>query len=173
MQKKLLKERSPNEPEEEIEKQAQILGINAIKYSDLSCMRTKDYTFSYERMLRFEGNTAAFLLYSYVRALSIQRKANSPTLNSADISLEHPTEIELALHVLQFPEILNQVAQDLYPNKIADYLYALAEKFNAFFRDCHVLNDPKQNSRLNICSAVQKTFETGFHLLGLKTMTKM
>jgi arginyl-tRNA synthetase len=171
--KKILKERMPEESDQEIEHLARILGINAIKYSDLSCMRTKDYTFSYERMLRFEGNTAAFLLYSYVRTLSIQRKAHQQALSFEHIELKHPTEVDLCVHLLQFPEVLAQVSNDLYPNKIADFLYELAERFNAFFRDCHVINDPLQNSRLLICKAVEKTFEKGFWLLGLKTMEKM
>ena len=63
----ILQERSPEMSENERKSLAHALGIGAVKYADLSCHRTGDYTFSYERMLRFEGNTAAFLMYSYVR----------------------------------------------------------------------------------------------------------
>ena len=54
---------------------AKTLGISAVKYADLSSNRIKDYAFSYDRMLRFEGNTASFILYSYVRIQSIKRKS--------------------------------------------------------------------------------------------------
>ncbi|NGX31399.1 MAG: Arginine--tRNA ligase [Chlamydiae bacterium] len=170
---KILKERYPEENLQEILHLAQILGIDAVKYCDLACLRTKDYTFSYERMLRFEGNTAAFLLYSYVRSLSIQRKAKSSDISLDVLKLSHPSEIELAVHLLQFPDVLLQTTRDLFPNRIADFCYHLAEKFNAFFRDCHVIGDPNQDSRLLLCQAVQKTFESALWILGLKTVEKM
>ena len=70
-------ERLPTANQAEIDHLAHVLGIGAVKYADLSSHRTKDYTFSYERMLRFEGNTAVFLLYAYVRIVGIKRKTQA------------------------------------------------------------------------------------------------
>ena len=162
--------------EEEIERAARVLGINAVKYADLSCHRIKDYQFSFERMLRFEGNTAAFLLYSYVRIQSIKRKIDRPVeevLKNAAIDLKHPSEISLGLHVRQFGEMLNRVADDLCPHQICDYLFTLAEKFNVFFRDCHVQGDKDENSRLALCELTARVFEKGLHILGLQTLERM
>lgn len=172
----ILKERSPDMDERERKNLAEALGINAIKYADLSCNRTGDYTFSYERMLRFEGNTAAYLMYSYVRIESIKRRLNASIeelIVNTSIELNHPSEIALGLHLLRFTESLNLVSQDLMPNKLTDYLYLLAEKFNAFFRDCHVEGTQQQNSRLLLCEATARIMKQGLDILGVKTVNRM
>lgn len=151
---------------------AKVLGIDAIKYADLSCNRRSDYVFSYDRMLRFEGNTAAFILYSYVRTLSIQRALESLP-KEAKFFILHPSEHALALHLLRFQEILELVAEELLPNHLTDYLYLLAQKFNQFFRDCRVKNDPQQESRAALCKVVERVFATGLQILGLRLVEKM
>lgn len=174
--RKILMERDPGMQEEECQKIAEILGIGAIKYADLSCHRTSDYTFSYERMLKFEGNTAAYLVYSYVRVSGIKRKVNadiSALIDTTTLILNHPSEISLALHLCQFGEAIDTVARDLLPNRLTDYLYQLAEKFNAFFRDCRVEGSPEQNSRLLLCEATARIMKKGLYLLGVKTVEKM
>jgi len=161
---------------QEVDHIAQILGINAIKYADLSCLRTGDYTFSYERMLRFEGNTAAFLMYAYVRVAGIKRKIGGDTSalqESESIALSHPAELALGIHLLRFHETLDVMARDLLPNRLSDYLFNLAEKFHAFFRDCRVEGTPEQNQRLLLCELVASTLKQGMEILGLKTVERM
>lgn len=172
----ILEERSPELPVQERDALAKNLGIGAIKYADLSCHRTSDYTFSYERMLRFEGNTAAFLMYAYVRVAGIKRKVKADVdqlKQTKRIVLEHPSEIALGVHLAQFGEALEMVADDLLPNRLTDYLYGLAEKFNAFFRDCRVEGTPEQDSRLLLCETAACVMKQGLQILGLKTVDKM
>lgn len=174
--KKMMQERLPDLSSEELERSAQILGIDALKYADLSGHRIKDYLFSYERMLKFEGNTAAFLLYAYVRIQGIKRKVGKDVTllkKSERMHLEHPSEIVLGLHLLQFGEVLEMMSRDLLPNRLCDYLYALAEKFHAFFRDCRVEGSEQESSRLLLCEAASRVLEKGLHILGLKTLDKM
>lgn len=168
----ILKERIPELSEEELHQTASILGIDALKYADLSSNRIKDYVFSYDRMLSFEGNTAAFLLYAYVRIRSIQRKVGRP-FSPTPIQLDHPTELALALHLRQFGETLDAVAEELLPNRLADYLYILAEKFHAFFRDCRVEGSPQEASRLSLCEIAARILKQGLQILGLKTLERM
>jgi len=171
-----LTEHNPSIHPEELAISSKILGINAIKYADLSCHRLSDYVFSYEKMLKFEGNTAAFLLYAYVRIQSIQRKTGvdiTAILDKTKLSLEEPIEISLALLTCQFSEVLHDAARELLPNRLTDYLYRLAEKFHVFFHQCRVEGSPKQNSRLLLCEAVAKTLHQGMQLLGLKPLEKM
>lgn len=172
----ILVERSPEMNETERKKLAYALGIGAIKYADLSCHRTSDYTFSYERMLRFEGNTAAFIMYSFVRIAGIKRKMQADinaVKQRSHIQLVHPAEISLGLHLLRFEESLNQASNDLLPNRLTDYLYTLAEKFNAFFRDCHVEGSPEEDPRLLLCEAAARTFKQGLEILGLQPVDRM
>ena len=98
----LLEERLQDGTEEELNDLSQILGVDAVKYADLSCHRVKDYIFSYDRMLKFEGNTAAYLLYSYVRIQGIKRKCNKDIhalVTTTPIILTHPTEVALGLQL--------------------------------------------------------------------------
>lgn len=157
---------------EEMATIAKVLGINAVKYSDLVCNRTHDYTFSYDRMLRFEGNTAAFLMYAYVRIQGIKRRIQGEVA-VAPINLLQPAEIQLGLHLAQFNEVLLSIADDLLMNRLCDYLYQLAEKFNGFFRDCRVEGVPEQNQRLALCELTATVLKTGLTILGLQTVTRM
>lgn len=156
---------------EEIKEIAHVLGINAIKYADLSGNRINDYVFSYDRMLRFEGNTAAFLMYAFVRIQGIKRRIQHPVVGK--INLVEPAEMALGLHLCQFAEILDSIADDLMPNRLCDYLYELANKFNAFFRDCRVEGAKEQEARLALCELSAKILKEGLRLLGLKTVTRM
>ena len=174
--KVIMSERMPDLEGRELDRLSQILGIDAVKYADLSCHRVKDYLFSYERMLKFEGNTAAFLLYAYVRIQGIKRKVGldvQQVSEENEIVLEHPSEIALALHLRQFGETLELMARDLLPNRLCDYLYALAEKFHAFFRDCRVEGTPQEKSRVLLCEATGRILEKGLSILGLKTLDRM
>lgn len=171
----IIKERLPDADKKEIEHLARVIGIGAVKYADLSSSRTKDYTFSYEKMLRFEGNTAVFLLYSYVRIQGIMRKtgADRRQILGYKIALGHPSEIALGLHLRRFSEVLELLCMDLCPNRLTDYLYTLAEKFNAFFRDCRVEGSAEEKSRLALCELAANVLRQGLHILGLETVDKM
>ncbi|MBI2743818.1 MAG: arginine--tRNA ligase [Chlamydiales bacterium] len=173
---KIIEERLPEISKEEKDALASALGIGAVKYSDLSCHRLKDYVFSYDRMLKFEGNTAAFLLYAYVRVQGIKRKVGKEiekVVKNSRISLSHPSEIALALHLRQFGETLEMIERELLPNRLTEYLYSLADKFNAFFRDCRVEGTPEEDSRLLLCEASARILKTGLNILGLQTVERM
>lgn len=172
----IIDERLPTIEEEEKKTLAHVLGIGAVKYADLSSLRTKDYMFSYERMLKFEGNTAVFLLYAYVRINGIKRKCAvdiEEVMKHHKIALEHPSEISLALHLRRFGEVIDIMGRDLLPNRLTDYLYELAEKFNAFFRDCRVEGSPEEKSRLILCELTARVLKQGLSILGLQTVDRM
>jgi arginyl-tRNA synthetase len=174
--REILKERHPDGDPREIERLAHVLGIGAVKYADLSSLRTKDYTFSYERMLRFEGNTAVFLLYAYVRINGIKRKTGAKmeeVLKNHKIALSHPSEMALGIHLARFGEMIEILARDLLPNRLTDYLYELAEKFNAFFRDCRVEGSAEEGSRLMLSELTARVLKQGLEILGLETVERM
>lgn len=175
--KKILIQREKDMPEDELEGLAKTLGIAAIKYADLSYNRSSDYVFSYEKMLRFEGNTATFILYSYVRVNGIKRKIKNLDLSKwfkeEKIALEHPSEIDLGLTLARFSEMLNSFANDLYPHHLTDYLYTVANKFNAFFRDCRVEGSSEEKSRLLLCEATAQVMQRGLSILGIPVVERM
>lgn len=166
-------ERNPSMPEAERKAISRALGIGAVKYADLSCHRTGDYSFSYDRMLRFDGNTAAFLMYAYVRIAGIKRKLGGDLPADGSIQLHHPSEMALGMHLLRFIETLEHVAEELLPNRLTEYLYGLAERFNAFYRDCQVEGSKEKTSRLLLCETTAQVLKCGLHLLGVETVEKM
>lgn len=173
--REIIDERELDLSESEKQELALCLGIGAVKYADLSTNRISDYQFSYDKMLRFEGNTAAFLLYAYVRSISIMRKVGieASALSDEAFSLDHPSEQALAVHLCQFPEVCLAMADDLLPSRLADYLYQLATLFNQFFRDCRVEGSAEQNGRLKLAMMVQSVLKQGLTILGLKTVSRM
>ena len=174
--KKILFERNPDLLESDLDKMAHTLGIDAIKYADLSGHRVKDYVFSYDKMLNFEGNTAAYLLYCYVRIRGIERKVaakGDKKKNKVNMQLIHPSERSLALLLLQFSECLAAMERDLLPNRLSDYLYTVSEKFHRFFHDCRVEGSDSEGSRLLLCQVTANVLKQGLYLLGLDILDRM
>src|SRR5205085_6891857 len=103
----------------------QAVGIGSVKYADLSQNRNSDYVFSWDKMLAMQGNTAPYLMYAYARIRSIFRKGAETTGaaldHSAPVRLEHPAELALAKRILQLAEVIENVAETLFPHTLADY----------------------------------------------------
>jgi arginyl-tRNA synthetase len=159
---------------------AERVGIGAIKYADLAHNRTSDYKFSYDKMLAMNGNTAAYMQYSYARVRSIFGKggvaADALRAGAASISLDHPAERALALALLQFGEALDRVVIDYRPNLLTDYLFDLASKYATFFENCPVLRaetDQLRASRLLLCDLTARTIARGLELLGIQVVERM
>jgi len=173
----LIAEKDPELSAEERAAVARKVGIGAVKYADLSRTRTSDYIFSWESMLSFEGNTAPYLQYAYSRIRSIFRKAGiDPATLHDPLVTDTPQEKALALHLLRFGEVLDQVASDAYPHQLCTFLYELASLYMAFYEGCPVLkaeNEALRTSRLRMCDGVARTLATGLDLLGIEVMERM
>jgi len=175
---KLVRDKNDGLNESEIESISQKVGIGAIKYADLSITRTNDYIFDWDTMLSFEGNTAPYLQYAYTRIRSIFRKAgfNSSKLTS-HIKIIENQEKTLALKLLQFESVIDQVAADCYPHTLCSYLYELASAFMSFYENCPVLKHDvsaeTQSSRLKLCELSAETLACGLDLLGIEVMDRM
>ncbi len=175
---KLVRDKNSALSEEQIKDVANKVGIGAVKYADLSITRTNDYIFDWESMLSFEGNTAPYLQYAYTRISSIFRKAEiNPKTLSASIDIIESQEKTLALKLIQFEEVIDQVALDCYPHSLCTYLYELASAFMTFYEHCPVLKDSVarelQQSRLKLCALSSETLACGLDLLGIDVMEKM
>ena len=169
------------ETEEFIANAAQVVGISAIKYADLSQNRMSNYIFSYDKMLALQGNTAPYMLYAYVRVQGISRKGGidleelSSKIGGVPIALQEETELALAKHILQLDEILSAVEADLLPNRLCEYLFELSKKFNQFYDRCPVLNaeEPLRTSRLILSDLSARTIKLGLSLLGIPVLERM
>ncbi|KAK1442676.1 arginyl-tRNA synthetase [Babesia gibsoni] len=159
------------EPEVDInvEEVSKCLGYGAVKYFDLKHGIINNYKFSFDSMLDPKGNTAVYLLYAYARICQIFQKAgiDGASIDPAELTLSHASEIALAKRILKLPEVLHQITQDFSINKLAEFLYALSVDFSAFYKQCRVIGDPNEESRLALCQATKSVMKTAFQLLGI------
>ncbi|MCV4343629.1 arginine--tRNA ligase [Pseudomonas capsici] len=173
----LVKEKNPELAESELRTIAKAVGISAVKYADLSKHRTSDYSFNFDQMLSFEGNTAPYLLYAYTRVSGVFRKLGTPfDATQGKIVLQAPQEQELAARLAQFAETLNNVAEKGTPHVLCAYLYDLAGLFSSFYENCPILgadNPDQQQSRLRLAALTGRTLKQGLDLLGLETLERM
>ncbi|APZ56681.1 arginine--tRNA ligase [Salmonella enterica subsp. enterica serovar Apeyeme] len=176
--RRLVAEKNPDMPADELEKLANAVGIGAVKYADLSKNRTTDYIFDWDNMLAFEGNTAPYMQYAYTRVLSVFRKADidEQALASAPVIISEDREAQLAARLLQFEETLTVVAREGTPHVMCSYLYDVAGLFSGFYEHCPILsaeNDAVRNSRLKLAQLTAKTLKLGLDTLGIETVERM
>lgn len=173
----LVKSKNPELDEAELRQIANAVGVSAVKYADLSKHRASDYSFNFELMLSFEGNTAPYLLYAYTRVASVFRKLGKDFSEvDGQIRLEAPQEIDLATKLAQFGEVLNNVADKGTPHILCAYLYDLAGLFSSFYEHCPILSaddQATQQSRLRLAALSGRTLKQGLELLGLHTLERM
>jgi arginyl-tRNA synthetase len=159
---------------------AEVVGIGALKYADLAVNRTSDYTFSYDRMLAMNGNTATYMQYAYARVRSIFSKggvdADELRASGNRIHLDHLAERALGIAILQFSEALALATSEYRPNFLTAYLFELANRYSTFFEECPVLKAPSDESRasrLLLCDLTARTLRLGLDLLGIQVVEKM
>lgn len=176
--RRLVAEKNPDMPADELEKLANAVGIGAVKYADLSKNRTTDYVFDWDNMLAFEGNTAPYMQYAYTRVLSVFRKAeiDESVLARTQVTITEDREAQLAARLLQFEETLFVVARDGTPHVMCAYLYDLAGLFSGFYEHCPILSaesEAVRNSRLKLAQLTAKTLKLGLDTLGIETVERM
>ena len=170
-------EKNPELPEAERRAIAKAIGVAALRYVDLSSNRTMDYSFSWTKLLAFEGNTAPYLMYAVVRVRSIFRK-NGIEPGQGETGAtdpETPTEIALARKLLGFTAALDQALEDLRPHHLCTYLHELAAAYGAFYAaDSVLVEDPAVKARrLMLCARTSAIMECGLRLLGIEPVERM
>ncbi len=176
---KIIGSKNPDLPAEEQREMARQIGIGAIKYADLVPNRQSDYTFSWDKLLALNGNTAPYLQYAYTRTRSLRRKGGdfgSPADLPASLPLSAPEELALARQLLNFGHTLEAVIGDYRPNFLCNYLYDLAGRFSQFWENCPVLKaeDPVvRASRAALCDVTSRVLRLGLELLGIEPLERM
>lgn len=151
---------------------ARAVGIGAVKYADLSTGRQRDYVFDWDRMLATNGDTATYLQYTLARIHSILREAPRP---SGNVHIGHSAERALALELLGFVPVVEDVGSSLEFQKLTTYLFGLAKTFSGFYDQCPVLKseEPVRGSRLELCVRTRDVLTVGLRLLGIEAPEQM
>ena len=175
--RRVVDENSPELPEAERAALARAVGVGAVKYADLSKDRNTDYVFSFEEMLRLDGNSGPYMQYAHARVRSIARKAAEQGVAASDeiTVLAEPTELALAKHLLGFGDVVRSVARELKPHMLCAFLYEAAKRFSAFYEQCPVLRSEGEvrSSRLALAALTGRTIAKGLDLLGIAHPDRM
>ncbi len=173
----IVNEKNPELSDEEKNNIAEVVGVGAVKYADLSQNRQSAIIFEWDKILSFEGNTAPYLQYAYARIQSILRKANEEGITlDGSLDLVEKQERALGLALMEFPNAVLNAANSYKPNLIAEYLYETAKKFNTFYNALPILKANSEDvlkSRLILADRTAKILKEGLDLLGIKTVDRM
>ena len=164
---------------EEARKTAQIVGLSAIKYGDLSNQASKDYVFDVDRFTSFEGNTGPYILYTIVRIKSILTRCQAEGGSLQDVSIQVPngeSEKALMLALSRFNAVMENAFEELAPHKICAYIYELANDFNHFYHEVKILseeNEEKKKGYLALLLLTRDVLESCIHVLGFTSPERM
>ncbi|TAE76169.1 MAG: arginine--tRNA ligase [Verrucomicrobia bacterium] len=169
-------ERSRVDSEEERVALAELIGISAVKFTELAHHRLSDYVFDLDKMLALQGDTAPYLQYSVVRSRSIFRKLEEAVDLSAVVPVfTEDAELHLARFLARYGEVVPMILEDHRPNLLANYLLELARAYHSFNEACPVLKaEPAvRDSRLLLCELTSRVLVHGLGLLGIRCPDKM
>lgn len=170
----IIEERNPKlENKEEVAKQ---VGIGAIVFQELFNSRIKDYVFSWDKTLSFEGETGPYVQYTHARANSLLEKGKFSVEDEIDYSLlKREEEIDIIRLLYDFPNIIINSSEKNEPSFITRYITEIAKNFNRFYHNCPILNEEEdlRKARLLLVYATKLVLNTGLFLLGIEAPDKM
>ena len=170
----IIDEKNPNlDNKDEVAKQ---VGVGAVVYQELSNNRIKDYTFSWEATLSFEGETGPYVMYTHARSCSVLRKADIDFKSNIDYShLSDDASKDVVRLLSKFPEVVLEAARKYEPSMITRYVTNLAQRFNRFYHDNPILVEDVElkKARLALVDATRQTIKTGLNLVGLAAPERM
>lgn len=173
------REKNPELGEAQLQEVARVVGIGAVKYSDLCRDRSGDIRFDVDKAVSFEGNTAPYLQYAYARLRSIARKAaalpDAAQEEAAAVALVLPPERALARRLLDYPGVIEQVVRSARPHTLCEYLYELASVVSRFYEEVPVVkaSPAERRARLRLLGVVAQTLRHGLGLLGIEVLEEM
>lgn len=159
----------------EFDAAAETLGVAGIKYYDLRQNRVQDYKLNFDAMLNQKGDTAIYLMYSYIRVCSILRRSefDLEALRRQPLQFTHAQERLLARHLVKFDEMIEAVVDNLTLNRICEFLYVLASKVAESYNVYKVLGNEESEQRLRLVLVVKDMMALCFHLLSIKTIDRI
>ena len=171
-----------NGSDENLEEISREVGIGAVVFQELSNNRIKDYVFSWDKVLNFEGETGPYVQYTHARAASVLRNAGEAaqkalsSASSLDMSCAvSDTAYELVKLIYRFPEVVKEAAEKYEPSVITRHIIDIAQYFNRFYHDERILveDEAEKQAKLAVVYAAKQTIANGLALLGVSAPEKM
>lgn len=154
--KKIIEEKWAKEISEDLK---EIIWIWAIKYEYLRKNRELDLVFDWDEFMKFEWNSAPYIMYTYTRWRRILEKSEDNIDENISLRFENSEEIELIAQISKYKETLIQVSEDLYPHTLAAYVYELTKIFNSFYTNINILKEPEKDKRISRLRLTKKSIQ--------------
>ncbi|MDO4779246.1 MAG: arginine--tRNA ligase [Tissierellia bacterium] len=172
--KEIIEQRNPNlENKDSVAKQ---IGIGAVKFQELFNTRIKDYTFDWNQVLNFDGETGPYVQYAYARANSILNRLGIEISDDIDYSLlATDEEKDLVKSLYNVPSVIVSAMEKLEPSIITRHVTEVAKYFNKFYNSVHIVNseDDEKHARALLVYATKVCISNMLTLLGIETPEKM
>ncbi len=181
--KKIILEKNVNT--DDVDVTAKQVGIGAVIFNELANSRIKDYVFSWEKVLNFDGETGPYVQYTYARAASVLRNAGADwneggaakgMLNAGSLSYISKDEaFDLTRLIYLFPEVVKEAAKRYEPSLVTRHVVDIAQAFNRFYHNEHILTDDEheREAKLLLTFCAKQTIKNGLLLLGMKAPERM
>ena len=178
--REIIKEKNPDADAETVEDIAKAVGIGAVVFNELSNYRIKDYVFSWEHVLNFEGETGPYVQYTHARACSILRNAGDDIVAKAKAGfdakyLTGESAHELSRLLCELPEVIVEAGEKYEPSIVTRHIVDIAQAFNKFYHDEHILvdNEDEKIAKVAMVLAAKSAIRNGLDLLCMKAPEKM
>ncbi len=176
--RKIIMEKNVNT--ENVDETAREVGIGAVIFNELSNYRIKDYVFSWDKVLNFEGETGPYVQYTHARACSILRNAGEAVMASAKEGFDASRITSDSAHALikliyEMPEVIAEAGEKYEPSIVTRHIVDIAQAFNKFYHDEHILVDDEteKTAKVALVMAARNVIRNGLDLLGMKAPEKM
>lgn len=173
--KQVIEEKNPNL--ENIEELSKEIGVGAVVFQELSTSRTKDYSFSMDRTLSFEGETGPYVQYTHARACSVIRKANGFDYSGADMKTlkDNQDAIKVIKIINTYNDVLERCEKKCESHHVARYLLDLSSAFNKFYHDNPILVDDEneKKDRLTLTMMTIYAIRSVLNLMSIASPTEM
>lgn len=160
---------------EEMERISRSIALGAIKFAMLNISSVKNLTFTWDRVLSLERNSAPFINYAYTRAGSILRKLGRAPSNIGSSALDHPLERLLIFKIAQLPLVFSEAVDQLKPEELTNYANVVAEKFHEYYEKVDVIHAEERvkNERAMLVKSIQIVLRNSMNLLGIPLIERM
>ena len=176
--RQIIKEKNVNT--ENIDETAKEVGIGAVVFNELSNYRIKDYVFSWDKVLNFEGETGPYVQYTHARACSILRNAGDDAVAKARAGFDAKYITSESAHrlmslIYELPEVIVEAGEKYEPSIVTRHIVDISQAFNKFYHDEHILvdNEDEKIAKIALVLAAKTAIKNGLGLLGMKAPEKM
>ena len=177
----IISEKNPDADTDFIDEVAKQVGIGAVIFQELSNNKIKDYVFKWDKVLNFDGETGPYVQYTHARGASVLRKAGNAIVSKAeklDIDFKYlnsDSAYELVKLIYAFPGIIVEAGEKFEPSIITRHVVNMAQGFNRFYHDEHILtdNEDEKTAKIALTIAAKNAIKRGLALLGMQAPERM